>query len=96
MKIEFGVSSACYYPSETEKSLQTAGEYGYRNVELFLNSPSELEDEYLDEIIAIKEKYNLNIVSVHPLHPLRSHFIFLAIMKEDLRTLCRCMTDFLK
>ena len=66
MKIEFGVSSACYYPSETEKSLQTAGEYGFRNVELFLNSPSELEDEYLDEIIAIKEKYNLNIVSVHP------------------------------
>lgn len=62
----FGVSSACFYPEETEKALITTGECGFHNAELFLNSHSELEDEYIDNIISIKEKYNLNIVSLHP------------------------------
>ena len=66
MNIDFGVSSACFYPVETEKSLELTGEYGFRNVELFLNSHSELDDEFVEKLIGIKEKYNLNIVSVHP------------------------------
>lgn len=66
MNIEFGVSSACFYPEETEKSLELTGEYGFRNVELFLNSHSEIEDEFVDKLISVKEKYGLHIVSVHP------------------------------
>lgn len=66
MNNEFGVSSACFYPVETETALQTTGEYGFRNVELFLNSHSEITDEFTQKLISIKEKYNLNIVSVHP------------------------------
>lgn len=66
MNIEFGVSSACFYPVETENALKTTGEYGFRNVELFLNSHSEITDDFIDKIISIKEKYKLNIVSVHP------------------------------
>ncbi len=66
MKNQIGVSSACFYPDETEKSLETAGECGFTQVELFLNSPSELEDEFVDKLISIKEKYSLDIVSLHP------------------------------
>ena len=66
MNNSIGVSSACFYPAETEKSLETAGECGFKTVELFLNSHSELEDNFVDELIRIKEKYNINIVSVHP------------------------------
>lgn len=62
----FGVSSACFYPQETENALIAAGECGFRNVEIFLNSHSELEDEFVDKLLLIKEKYNLNIVSLHP------------------------------
>lgn len=61
-----GVSSACFYPLETEKSLEMAGECGFHTVELFLNSHSELEDSFVEELLSIKEKYNLDIVSVHP------------------------------
>ncbi len=61
-----GVSSACFYPVETEKALETAGECGFHTVELFLNSHSELEDSFIDELLSIKDKYNLDIVSVHP------------------------------
>lgn len=66
MNIDFGVSSACFYPVETETALKLTGEYGYRNVELFLNSHSELYDDFVEKLISVKEKYNLNIVSVHP------------------------------
>ena len=66
MSFRIGVSSACFYPETTEKSLETAGKCGFRDVELFLNSHSELEDEFVDNLIAIKEKYSLNIISVHP------------------------------
>lgn len=66
MNIEFGVSSACFYPLETEKSLELTGKYGFKNVELFLNSHSEIEDDFVEKLIETKEKYGLNIVSVHP------------------------------
>lgn len=77
MKSSIGVSSACFYPLETEKALETAGECGFTDLELFLNSPSELEDEFVDKLIAIKEKYNLNIVSLHPFTSFtESYFLF--------------------
>ena len=63
---EIGVSSACFYPLETEKSLEEAGKCGFKNVELFINSHSEIEDDFVDILLAIKNKYALNIVSVHP------------------------------
>ena len=59
VKNSTGVSSACFYPLETEKSLELAGECGFHTVELFLNSHSELEDSFVDELISVKNKYNL-------------------------------------
>ena len=63
---QIGISSACFYPEETEKSLETAGECGFGTVEIFLNSHSELEDDFVEKLLSIKEKYNLDIVSLHP------------------------------
>lgn len=77
MTTQSGVSTACYYPLETEAALTVAGEYGIKNVEVFLNSPSELSDEFVDKLIAIKEKYGINIVSVHPFFSFaESFFLF--------------------
>ena len=66
MKKDIGVSSACFYPVETEKALESVGELGFRTAELFFNSHSELEEDFVQELIKIKEKYNIEIVSVHP------------------------------
>ncbi len=66
MHTQLGVSSACFYPEMTETALETAGKCGFRNVELFINSHSELDDEFVDKLLAVKEKYSLNIVSLHP------------------------------
>ena len=77
MAFEIGVSSACFYPLETEKSLELAGSYGFKNVELFLNSPSELSDDFVGKLIDIRNRYGIHIVSVHPFFSFaESFFLF--------------------
>ncbi len=77
MAFDFGVSSACYYPKLTEEALETAGQAGFQNVELFLNSFSELTDDFVAHLKAIRDRYGMNIVSVHPFFSFaESFFLF--------------------
>lgn len=64
--MKIGISSACFYPLETEKSLKLVGEAGAKVTELFFNSPSELKKPFLNELIEIKNNYGMEIASVHP------------------------------
>lgn len=64
--MRIGVSSSCYYPLETEKSLIRLGEMGVKTAEVFFNSPSELSGELFREICSIKSYYGMEIVSFHP------------------------------
>lgn len=61
-----GMSSSCFYPLETEKSLINCGEMGFSNIEIFLNTYSELKEPLRSELISIIKSYNLNITSIHP------------------------------
>lgn len=63
---KLGISSACYYPLVTEESLIKVGKSGIHCAELFVNSPSELKKSYIDGLLAIKNYYDIDIVSVHP------------------------------
>lgn len=74
MSTRFGVSSSCFYPLETEKALETVGKYGFKNTELFLNSFSEMDDSFVSEYLRIKDKYGINIVSVHPFQSFAESF----------------------
>lgn len=69
-----GASSACFYPDVTENSLERLGRLGIKTAELFLNSPSELKDEFVKTIIDIKNKYGINIVSLHPFQSFAESF----------------------
>ncbi|MBQ3498678.1 MAG: sugar phosphate isomerase/epimerase [Clostridia bacterium] len=61
-----GMSSSCFYPEETEKSLIKCGELGFKNVEIFVNTYSELFEPMRNEFKSIKEYYDLNVCSIHP------------------------------
>ena len=61
-----GVSSACYYPQTTEDSFLKACKSGFKCIELFFNSPSELSPSYVKELICLKNEYGIEIPSVHP------------------------------
>ncbi len=63
---ELGISSACFYPLTTEESFYKACEAGIKTIEIFFNSPSELSDSFINDLIKLKSKYNVKIPSVHP------------------------------
>ena len=75
--MNFGISTACFYPLETEKSLERVNNCGCNYTELFVNAFSEFNDEYLNRFKKIKEENSTKIISVHPFTSLlETQFIF--------------------
>ncbi len=64
--MQTGISTACLYPMETEKSLEILLKQGYRCFEVFLNSAREMEKPFLRELKAMGSCYGASFVSVHP------------------------------
>ena len=64
--MEIGASSACFYPLETEKSFQLLADRGFGNIEIFLNSPCETNASFIKELRSIKDRYGVNVTSLHP------------------------------
>lgn len=60
-----GISTACFYPLETEVSLARTGELGADCVEIFINSPHELDKAYIDRFAEIQKQYGLRVKSFH-------------------------------
>ena len=73
--MNLGVSTASLYPLETELALEEIGKAGVKNAEIFFNCESELKDSFIDILLCIKEKYGMNITSVHPTMSLAESFM---------------------
>lgn len=64
--MNIGLSSASFYPNVlTEDSIKLMKKIGFDCGEVFLNTPSEYEKEFIEKLIIEKEKYNFNINSIH-------------------------------
>ena len=61
-----GISTACLYPMETERALQTLLDLGYRRFEVFLNCMEELQPPFLRELKHRADAVGAEFVSVHP------------------------------
>lgn len=64
--MNIGASTACFYPLETELSLERTAKLGFKTTELFMNSFSEMESGFVDGLCALKDEYGINICSLHP------------------------------
>ena len=64
--VQVGISSACFFPLETELSIALLLDSGEKNIELFVNSFSELKPGFIRQIIERVHAEGGNIVSVHP------------------------------
>lgn len=64
--MKFGVSTACFYPMQTETGLLDLCRQGVANIEVFLDTFSEVKKEFVSELRKIADFYGSNIVSVHP------------------------------
>lgn len=62
--MKFGISSAVFYPLETEKSIEKLLGLGFDTFEMFYNCDYEISEEFLSKI---KKLCGIaNIISVHP------------------------------
>lgn len=66
MGFKTGVSSACFYPLDTIRSLRTCAEAGFGAAEIFINTDSEMSGEYYRELRSFVTSAGMRIVSVHP------------------------------
>ena len=64
--MNIGVSTACFYPMETEKALATLAELGIKTVEIFFNADCELSGDIYGEIKNIVSSNGIRVLSVHP------------------------------
>ncbi len=73
--MNIGISTASYYPLETELALEEVGKSGFKTTEIFFNAESELKDSFVDILEDIKNCYELNIVAIHPTLSLAEPFM---------------------
>lgn len=62
--MKLGISTACLYPMETERSLKTLAPMGFEAYEIFFNTFRELQPDFLKQLRVLAE--DKEIVSVHP------------------------------
>lgn len=63
--MDIGLSSACFYPLETEKSVLRACETGAKTIEIFMNAHSEFQPDFVRNMAKICASYGVKVVSVH-------------------------------
>ncbi len=73
--MKIGISTASYYPMETELALEEVGKCGAKYTEIFFNAESELKNSFIDMLIETKERYGLEVSSVHPTMSLAESFM---------------------
>ena len=73
--MKIGISTASYYPMETELALEEIGKSGVKTTEIFFNAKCELKSSFIDILANIKDKYGMEITSVHPTMSLAESFM---------------------
>ena len=66
MKTEIGISSACFFPLDTIKSVEACADAGFDIEEIFINTDSELSGEYFGRLKKVVSERKLRITSIHP------------------------------
>ena len=64
--MEFGISTASFYPRLTEITLKELGRRGISCAEVFFNTLSEISPAYVRELRRIADGSGVRVVSVHP------------------------------
>lgn len=83
--MNIGVSTASFYPLETELSLENLGKAGIKHTEVFFNAACELKQSFIDMLTDIKEEYGISVASVHPTMSLAESFMIFSAYERRYR-----------
>lgn len=73
--MKIGVSTSCFYPLETEVSLENLGKAGIKHTEIFFNALCELKQSFVDILLDIQKEYGITVASIHPTMSLAESFM---------------------
>lgn len=65
--MSIGISTASFYPLETEQAISLLAENGITATEIFVNAPRELKTSFADYILDIVKGTPLKITAIHPM-----------------------------
>ena len=64
--MNIGISTGCLYPMLTEESVGALTEFGFQTFEIFFNSFSELESDYLFRLNNRFRSFSARVAALHP------------------------------
>ena len=73
--MKIGISTACFYPLETEEALKELGRAKIGTTEIFFNALSELKPAFTDMLKSITDYYGISVASLHPTMSLAESFM---------------------
>lgn len=74
--MKLGLSTASFYPLETEIALEQIGKMGIKNTEIFFNAECELKSSFIYILGDIIDHYGITVSAVHPTMSLAESFMF--------------------
>lgn len=77
-----GLSSACFYPDETLDAVKHCVSLGFKTIEIFMNSPSELKPPYLKQIAEVCRDGGVRVKSIHPFTSGFEYMLFFSAYKK--------------
>lgn len=83
-----GMSSACFYPEETIDAVKRCIGLGFRNVEIFVNSFSELRQPYLGRLGELARASGVRISSLHPFTSGYEYMLFFSAYRKRAADAC--------
>ncbi len=64
--MDIGISTGCLYPELTENAALTLAKLGFKKIEIFFNTFSELKKDYLQKLKVNLSSYGTQVVALHP------------------------------
>ena len=83
--MKIGLSTGCFFPKTPCESLELAGKLGAKYVEIFFNTHTELEYGYLEKLKEIIDRYDMEVISVHPYTSAIETFMFFSVYDYKLQ-----------
>lgn len=74
--MEIGLSSACFYPIGVEESIGLMKNIGFNTGEVFLNTESEYDEQFINKLVEEKNKNDFFINSVHAFSGVFEPYLF--------------------
>ncbi len=64
--MNIGISTACFYPMYTEDAIKEIARLNFNEIEIFFNSESEFNIDYIKSLRELVNNYNIKVKSIHP------------------------------